>query len=89
MSFFVAYFYSHIMTGLLLLCSYRFSFRLTCVGCELLCNYLRIIIEEHVRNLHLVVGVVDGSRDAADSQHAIFYQTWRNTGDKVTVCVTQ
>lgn len=56
-------------------------------GCEWVRDYLRIIIKEHVWNFHFLIGVVDGSRHVANSQHTILYHTWRNTGEAVTVSV--
>lgn len=46
----------------------------------LVCDYLRVFIEEDVRNFDFVTGVVNGCRDAPDFQHAILHQAWRETG---------
>lgn len=49
-------------------------------GCEGVCTYLGIIIEEHVWNLHFNTGVVDGSGHFPNSQHTILYCTWGHEG---------
>lgn len=46
------------------------------VSAACLLYYLRIVIEEYIRNLHLLVGVVDGSGRVADGQHTILNHTW-------------